>query len=67
MRYSHRHPILQGSLDAYKPELFDRTFTRIVLMNWRDMDPLIDPATHRGLADYLPGDCRYVRNPDVDR
>lgn len=53
-------------LDAYKPELFDRTFTRIVLMNWRDMDPLIDPATHRGLADYLPGDCRYVRNPDVD-
>jgi protein-glutamine gamma-glutamyltransferase len=53
-------------LDAYKPELFDRTFTRIVLMNWRDMDRLIDPATYRGLADYLPGDCRYVRNPDVN-
>ncbi|HOJ79896.1 MAG TPA: protein-glutamine gamma-glutamyltransferase [Clostridiales bacterium] len=53
-------------LDAYKPDLFDRTFTRIVLMNWRDMDPLIDPATYRGLADYIPGDCRYIRNPDVD-
>lgn len=53
-------------LDAYKPELFDRTFTRIVLMNWRDMDRLIDPATYRGLSDYLPGDCRYVRNPDVN-
>ncbi|NLH97592.1 MAG: protein-glutamine gamma-glutamyltransferase [Clostridiaceae bacterium] len=53
-------------LDMYKPQLFDRAFTRIVLMNWRDMDPLIDPKTYRGLADYLPGDCRYVRNPEVD-
>lgn len=53
-------------LDVYMPELFDRAFPRIVLMNWRDMDQLIDPATYRGLADYLPGDCRYVRNPDVD-
>ena len=52
-------------LDVYMPELFDRAFPRIVLMNWRDMDQLIDPATYRGLADYLPGDC-ICQESDVD-
>jgi len=53
-------------LDTYGRDLFDRTFDRIILMNWQDMDELINVATYRGLPDYFPGDCRYVNNPDVD-
>lgn len=53
-------------LDSYGPDLFDRTFDRIILMNWQDMDELINVTTHRNLPDYFPGDCRYVKNPDVD-
>ncbi len=53
-------------LDSYKPDLFDTAFKEIVLMNWRDLDDLINVATYRRLPDYVPGDCRYVRNPDVN-
>jgi protein-glutamine gamma-glutamyltransferase len=53
-------------LDSLKANLFDSAFQRIVLMNWRDMDELINVSTYRGLPDYVPGDCRYVRNPDVN-
>ncbi len=53
-------------LDSFKADLFDTAFKEIVLMNWRDMDELMNISTYRGLPDYVPGDCRYVRNPDVN-
>lgn len=53
-------------LDSYKADLFNTAFPEIVLMNWRDMDDLLGVATYRRLPDYVPGDCRYVRNPDVN-
>jgi len=53
-------------LDAYPEELFNTTFTRITLMNWQEMDEIMGVATYRNLADYIPGDCRYFRNPDVN-
>jgi protein-glutamine gamma-glutamyltransferase len=30
------------------------------------MDDLMNISTYRKLPDYVPGDCRYVRNPDVN-
>jgi len=53
-------------LDSYGPVLFDRTFKRITLMNWQETDDLLNVATYRSPPDYFPGDCLYVRNPDVD-
>lgn len=53
-------------LDEYGGSLFNKAFTRIILMNWQSLDELIGVAIYRGLTDYLPGDCRYFRNPDVD-
>jgi protein-glutamine gamma-glutamyltransferase len=53
-------------LDSYKADLFNKAFGEIVLMNWRDMDDLLGVSTYRRLPDYVPGDCRYVKNPDVN-
>jgi len=53
-------------LDSYGPALFDRTFRSITLMNWQEIDDLLNVATYRSPPDYFPGDCLYVRNPDVD-
>ena len=35
-------------------------------MNWQHLDPNMDIEHVRDLTDYLPGDCRYFKNPDVD-
>lgn len=53
-------------LDAYGESLFNSTFREITLMNWQQMDEIMGVTTYRGLSDYLPGDCRYFSNPDVD-
>ncbi|NLV36687.1 MAG: protein-glutamine gamma-glutamyltransferase [Clostridiaceae bacterium] len=53
-------------LEVYGASLFDKAFTDIVLMNWQQMDELLSIATYRKLPDYIPGDCRYFRNPDVN-
>lgn len=53
-------------LGSYGTELFNRAFQEIILMNWQDMDELMGISTYRKLPDYIPGDCRYFRNPDVN-
>jgi protein-glutamine gamma-glutamyltransferase len=53
-------------LDIYKEGLFNELFPKITLMNWQHTDDLLGIYTYRDLADYLPGDCRYFKNPDVD-
>lgn len=53
-------------LEEYSETLFNSAFQEITLMNWQQMDEILGVATHRKLSDYLPGDCRYFRNPDVN-
>lgn len=54
-------------LDIYGPELFDRVFSSIRLMNWHYIDKnLQEIGRPQRAADYLPGDRRYFSNPDVD-
>lgn len=52
--------------DIYKDELFNTTFPDIILMNWLYTDNKLDISTDRNPGIYLPGDCRYFKNPDVD-
>lgn len=53
-------------LEAYSENLFNKAFTEITLMNWQQLDDILGVATYRRLSDYLPGDCRYFKNPDVN-
>ncbi|MFU0831380.1 MAG: Protein-glutamine gamma-glutamyltransferase [Oscillospiraceae bacterium] len=49
------------------PEKFDRTFSKIELMNWHHIDRLLrEIGLMRKYPFYLPGDRRYFANPDVD-
>lgn len=51
--------------DIYPDELFNQAFPRIRLMNWH-YDRDLGVNYYRNISDYLPGDCRYFKNPDVD-
>ncbi len=53
-------------LEIYPEELFNMMFSNIVLMNWHYIDSDLDVRNYIDIADYLPGDCRYFKNPDVD-
>lgn len=53
-------------LDSYGENLYNAAFQEIILMNWRQIDELMGAALYRRLPDYVPGDCRYFRNPDVN-
>ncbi|MDF2672081.1 MAG: protein-glutamine gamma-glutamyltransferase [Clostridiales bacterium] len=51
--------------NIYPEELFNEMFSKIKLMNWHyDRDLGVD--YYKNITDYLPGDCRYFKNPDVD-
>lgn len=45
---------------------FNELFPRPYLMNWMHVDNYLGVNTYRNQAEYLPADCRYFRNPDVD-
>lgn len=52
---------------AILPEgLFNRLYSDIYLMDWQYLDKDLGMRSYDSLADYLPGDCRYFKNPDVD-
>jgi len=53
-------------LDIYSKELFDAFFQDLYLMNWHYIAHNLDIVTYKYLLDYIPGDCRYVENPDYD-
>lgn len=53
-------------LDTYPEELFNKLFSEIYLMNWQHLDNDLGIASYDKVDDYLPGDCRYFKNPDVD-
>ena len=56
----------KAALDIYSEALFNELFPKIYLMNWQHADNLLGVATYRDVVDYLPGDCRYFKNPDVN-
>lgn len=53
-------------VNIYPEELFNKMFPNIHLMNWHYMDRDLGIGYYEDLEDYLPGDCRYFKNPDVD-
>lgn len=56
----------KGVLDILPEELFNRLFPTIHLMNWNFIDDDLGISYYRDVKDPLPGDCRYIKNPDVD-
>ncbi len=53
-------------LDTYPEALFNKLFSNIILMNWHYIDSDLDIRNYRDVNNYLPGDCLYFKNPDVD-
>lgn len=53
-------------VDTYPAQLFDSIFRRIYLMDWQHLDPQLRIQTIDPGMIELPGDCRYIKNPDVD-
>ncbi|MGH4117330.1 protein-glutamine gamma-glutamyltransferase [Clostridium sp.] len=57
----------EALLNTFKEELFNEIFTEIHLMNWHYIDKLLYEAGYlEKRSDYLPGDRRYISNPDVN-
>ncbi len=56
----------KGLHDILPERFFNDLFSDIYLMNWSNLDEDLDLADYRDLAEYLPGDCRYFKNPDVN-
>lgn len=52
--------------DIYSQELFDSMFSSIYLMDWQHIDNDLRVDYYANEKDYLPGDCRYFKNPDVN-
>lgn len=53
-------------LDIFPVELFNRMFPEIYLMNWQHLDSDLGITQYGRVADFLPGDCMYFKNPDVN-
>lgn len=54
-------------LNIYPEELFNNLFSRIYLLNWHYLDRDLDSIGYtEKQTDYLPGDRRYFKNPDVN-
>ena len=54
-------------LQMYPRELFDKTFNKIILMNWHNIDRDMGRiGMMNDKSNDIPGDRRYFKNPDVD-
>lgn len=53
-------------LDLFPEELFNKLFSSIYLMDWKYLSNDLGVRMYRNVEDYLPGDCRYFKNPDVN-
>lgn len=56
----------KAAVDMLPEEQFNDLFSYIYLMNWKSIDKDLGVKYYDYVADFLPGDCRYFRNPDVD-
>ncbi len=53
--------------NIFSKESFDSVFSDITLMNWHKVhSKLKEVGSVMRVTDYLPGDRRYFKNPDVD-
>lgn len=53
-------------VEVTPPELFDKIFANIYLMDWLYLDKDLGVRTYKGVNNALPGDCLYFKNPDVN-
>lgn len=53
-------------VDIFPEKLFNKLFPHIYLMNWQHLNRDLGIADYMNQIDYLPGDCRYFKNPQVD-
>lgn len=53
-------------LEIFPEQLFNRLFSQIYLMNWGHLDSDIGIRSYSRVPEFLPGDCMYFKNPDVD-
>lgn len=53
-------------LSIYPEDLFNSVFRSIQLMNWHYIDSDLDVYSEKKRNDFLPGDCRYFKNPDFN-
>lgn len=53
-------------LGTFGDDLFNSLFTDIYLMDWQNLDGKLKVNTYRNPPDFFPGDCRYIKNPDVN-
>ena len=53
-------------LNVFPEELFNRYFPNIQLMNWHYIDRDLGVHYFDDVVDFLPGDCLYFKNPDVN-
>lgn len=53
-------------LDVLPEEVFNKLYSHIYLMNWQHLDRDLEIINQTKVPDYLPGDCRYIKNPSVD-
>jgi len=52
--------------DIFPENLFNKLFSHIYLMNWQHLDGDLGIVDYINVADYLPGDCRYFKNTEVN-
>ena len=53
-------------VDVLPEKVFNKLFPQIYLMNWQHLDRNIGIMDYQNVYDYLPGDGRYFKNPDVN-
>lgn len=53
-------------LDLLPVMLFNQFYSDIYLMNWKSLDKDLGLYVVNNPADFLPGDCMYFKNPEVD-
>ncbi|MFL0193982.1 protein-glutamine gamma-glutamyltransferase [Clostridium sp. WILCCON 0269] len=56
----------KACLDSLGEKIFDHTFQKIYLINWHYIDKNLSLNVIDNIKDYLPGDCRYFQNPQVN-
>lgn len=52
--------------DVLPGPLFDALFPDTYLMNWQSLDSDLGLRTQQEPDQYMPGNCRYFKNPDVN-
>lgn len=47
-------------------DVFSYIYTNIELMNWNSLDESLGVDYYDSVSDFMPGDCIYFKNPDVN-